>query len=169
MSIGLNAQILPTSSNHEDWIKKAIRLAEKAFSEGEVPVGAIVVKDNKIIGRGYNQRETLNDPTAHAEIIAITAASNTINDWRLNDCSIYVTKEPCPMCAGATIIGRVREVFYAFDDPKMGAMGGAISLHELPRSNHKPIVHQGILKEECLQLTQAFFQLRRQELYGKLE
>ena len=91
MSVGLGAPILPTSPNHEDWIKKAIRLAEKAFFEGEVPIGAIVVKDNKIIGQGYNQRETLNDPTAHAEIIAITAASNTINDWRLNDCSIYVT------------------------------------------------------------------------------
>ena len=94
MSIGLDAPILPTSPNHEHWIKKALRLADKAFSEGEVPVGAIIVKDNKIIGRGYNQRETLNDPTAHAEIIAITSASNSINDWRLNDCSIYVTKAP---------------------------------------------------------------------------
>jgi tRNA(adenine34) deaminase len=96
-------------------------------------------------------------------------AAQKIGDWRLNECKLYVTKEPCPMCAGATIIGRVREVFYAFEDPKMGAMGGATSLHELPRSNHKPIVHQGIMKEQCLQLTQAFFHLRRQDSRGKLE
>ena len=112
MPIGLDAPILPTSPNDEDWIKKALRLAEKAFSLGEVPVGAIVVKDNRIIGQGYNQREGLNDPTAHAEIIAITAAASTIGDWRLNDCTIYVTKEPCPMCAGAIINSRVsRRIF----------------------------------------------------------
>ena len=89
MPIGASGPVLSTTPNNEDWIKKALRLAEKAFSKGEVPVGAVVVKDNKIIGQGYNQKEGLNDSTAHAEIIAITAASNTINDWRLNDCSIY--------------------------------------------------------------------------------
>ena len=161
MPIGLNAQILPTSSNHEYWIKKAIRLAEKAFSEGEVPVGAIVVKDNKIIGRGYNQRETLNDPTAHAEIIAITAASNTINDWRLNDCSIYVTKEPCPMCAGAIINSRVSKLVFGSYDDKKGCCGSLYQLCGDKRLDSITAVKGGIMEEQCSMLLKDFFRLRR--------
>ena len=120
--------MLTTNPSHEDWIKKALLLAEKAFSKGEVPVGAIVVKDNRIIGQGYNQKEGLNDPTAHAEIIAITAASNTISDWRLDDCNIYVTKEPCPMCAGAIINSRLKSLIFGAYDDKKGCCG---SLYQL--------------------------------------
>ena len=161
MPIGLNAQILPTSSNHEHWIKKAIRLAEKAFSEGEVPVGAIVVKDNKIIGRGYNQRETLNDPTAHAEIIAITAASNTINDWRLNDCSIYVTKEPCPMCAGAIINSRLKHLIFGAYDDRKGCCGSLYQLCGDKRLDSITSVKGGVLADECSMILKEFFSSKR--------
>ena len=161
MSIGLDAPILPTSPNHEDWIKKAIRLAEKAFYEGEVPVGAIVVKDNKIIGRGYNQRETLNDPTAHAEIIAITAASNTINDWRLNDCSIYVTKEPCPMCAGAIINSRLKHLIFGAYDDKKGCCGSLYQLCGDKRLDSITSVKGGVLKDECSMILREFFSSKR--------
>ena len=161
MPIGLNAQILPTSSNHEYWIKKAIRLAEKALSEGEVPVGAIVVKDNKIIGQGYNQRETLNDPTAHAEIIAITAASNTINDWRLNDCSIYVTKEPCPMCAGAIINSRLKHLIFGAYDDKKGCCGSLYQLCGDKRLDSITSVKGGVLADECSMILKEFFSSKR--------
>ena len=161
MPIGLNAQILPTSSNHEHWIKKAIRLAEKAFSEGEVPVGAIVVKDNKIIGRGYNQRESLNDPTAHAEIIAITAASNTINDWRLNGCSIYVTKEPCPMCAGAIINSRLKHLIFGAYDDKKGCCGSLYQLCGDKRLDSITSVKGGVLADECSMILKEFFSSKR--------
>ena len=161
MSIGLNAQILPTSFNHEDWIKKAIRLAEKAFFEGEVPVGAIVVKDNKIIGRGYNQREALNDPTAHAEILAITAASNTINDWRLNDCSIYVTKEPCPMCAGAIINSRLKHLIFGAYDDKKGCCGSLYQLCGDKRLDSITSVKGGVLADECSMILKEFFSSKR--------
>ena len=161
MPVGLNAQVLPTSSNHEYWIKKAIRLAEKAFSEGEVPVGAIVVKDNKIIGRGYNQRESLNDPTAHAEIIAITAASNTINDWRLNDCSIYVTKEPCPMCAGAIINSRLKHLIFGAYDDKKGCCGSLYQLCGDKRLDSITSVKGGVLADECSMILKEFFSSKR--------
>ena len=135
-----------------------------AWEKDEVPVGAVIVDPaGVVIASAHNQTRKCKDPTAHAEMLAITMAAQKIGDWRLNECKLFVTKEPCPMCAGATIVGRIREIFYAFEDPKMGAMGGAASLHELPRSNHKPIVHRGIMREECLRLTQAFFRLRRRE------
>ena len=113
----------PSRVDHKIWMKESLRLAEKAFSEGEVPVGAIIVKDGKIIGRGYNQRERLNDPTAHAEILAITAASGTLEDWRLSDCILYVTKEPCPMCAGAIINSRVSQLIFGAYDEEKGCCG----------------------------------------------
>ena len=162
MSIGLDAPILPTSPNHEDWIKKALRLAGKAFSEGEVPVGAVIVKDNKIIGRGYNQRETLNDPTAHAEIIAITAASNTINDWRLNDCSIYVTKEPCPMCAGAIINSRLKHLIFGAYDDKKGCCGSLYQLCGDKRLDSITSVKGGVLEHECSMILREFFSSKRE-------
>ena len=162
MSIGLDAPILPTSPNHEDWIKKALRLADKAFSEGEVPVGAVIVKDNKIIGRGYNQRETLNDPTAHAEIIAITAASNTINDWRLNDCSIYVTKEPCPMCAGAIINSRLKHLIFGAYDDKKGCCGSLYQLCGDQRLDSITSVKGGVLEDECSMILREFFSSKRE-------
>ncbi len=106
--------------DHSIWMKQALIQAQKAFEAEEIPIGAIVVHNGKIIGRGYNQREQLNDPTAHAEIIAITAAANTIGDWRLNNCSLYVTKEPCPMCAGAIINSRLEMVIFGTYDEETG-------------------------------------------------
>ena len=161
MSRGLDSPTLPTSAKHEYWINKALRLAEKAFAEGEVPVGAIVVKDNKIIGRGYNQREALNDPTAHAEILAITAASNTINDWRLNDCSIYVTKEPCPMCAGAIINSRLKHLIFGAYDDKKGCCGSLYQLCGDKRLDSITSVKGGVLENECSMILKEFFSSKR--------
>ena len=161
MPIGASGPILSTIPTHEDWIKKALRLAEKAFSKGEVPVGAVVVKDNKIIGQGYNQKEGLNDSTAHAEIIAITAASNTINDWRLNDCSIYVTKEPCPMCAGAIINSRLKSLFFGAYDDKKGCCGSLYQLCGDKRLESVTSVKGGILEDQCSILIKDFFNSKR--------
>ena len=145
----------------QDWIKKALRLAEKAFSLGEVPVGAIVVKDNRIIGQGYNQREGLNDPTAHAEIIAITAAASTIGDWRLNDCTIYVTKEPCPMCAGAIINSRVSKLIFGSYDDKKGCCGSLYQLCGDKRLESITAVKGGVMHEQCSAILKEFFRLKR--------
>ncbi len=114
--------------DHAYWMKQALVQAGKAFAAEEIPVGAIVVKDGKVIGRGYNQREQLNDPTAHAEVIAITAAANTIDDWRLTESTLYVTKEPCPMCAGAIVNARIRMVVFGCYDEEAGCCG---SLYQL--------------------------------------
>ena len=114
---------LLSKSTHERFIKQAIRLAEIGARLEEIPVGAVVVKENNVIGRGYNQRESLKDPTAHAEMIAITAAANTIGDWRLTDCTLYVTKEPCPMCAGAIINSRLKMVIFGTYDEEKGCGG----------------------------------------------
>ena len=151
----------PSKNSHRSWMKHALRLAENAFSEGEVPVGAIVVKEGRIVGRGYNQREGLNDPTAHAEIIAITAASGTLNDWRLEGCSLYVTKEPCSMCAGAIIQARVRRVVFGARDPRGGAVGSLANLLDNPLLNHKCHVTAGVLEAPSRTLLQSYFSERR--------
>ena len=135
----------------------AIQEAEKALEEKEVPVGAVVVKNNKIIGRGYNQIERLKDATAHAEMIALTAASNHINNWRLNECSIYVTLEPCIMCTGALLASRINELFFSAFDPKFGACGSVYNLAEDGKTNHKIKVYSGIYAEESKKLLQDFF------------
>jgi tRNA(adenine34) deaminase len=135
----------------------ALQEAEKALDENEVPVGAVVVKDNKIIGRGYNQVERLKDATAHAEMIALTAASNHIGNWRLTECSIYVTLEPCMMCIGAMIASRINELYFATFDPKFGACGSVYNLAENGRTNHKIKVYSGIYAEESKKLLQDFF------------
>ena len=132
-----------------------------ACNADEVPVGAVIVHNEEIIASAHNQTRTQKDPSAHAEMIAISQAARHIGDWRLNECTLYVTKEPCPMCAGATIISRIKEIHFALLDPKMGGLGGATSLHELPQSNHKPNVFAGTMEEECRTLFQAFFQLKR--------
>jgi len=144
-------------------MNESIRLAQKAFSDGEIPVGAIIVKDDKIIGRGYNQRERLNDPTAHAEILAITAASSTLEDWRLSDCTIYVTKEPCPMCAGAIINSRVSNLIFGAYDEEKGCCG---SLYQLCRDNrfkHQLSVKGGIMEDACTLIVQEFFKKQRKK------
>jgi tRNA(adenine34) deaminase len=135
----------------------ALQEAEKAFEEKEVPVGAVVVKDNKIIGRGYNQVERLKDATAHAEMIALTAASNFLGNWRLTECSIYVTLEPCVMCTGALLASRINELFFATFDSKFGACGSVYNLAEDGKTNHKIKVYSGIYAEESKKLLQNFF------------
>ena len=142
-------------------MKLALLQAQKAYEKDEIPVGAIVVKEGKVIGRGYNQREMLNDPTAHAEIIAITAAANTIEDWRLNECMLYVTKEPCAMCAGAIINSRLKMVVFGCYDKEMGCCG---SLYQLCGDSHlinSTAVKGGIMEQECLSIIHDFFQIQR--------
>ena len=147
--------------DHSIWMKQALIQAQKAFEAEEIPIGAIVVHNGKIIGRGYNQREQLNDPTAHAEIIAITAAANTIGDWRLNNCSLYVTKEPCPMCAGAIINSRLEMVIFGTYDEETGCCGSLYQLCGDPRFKTKVAVKGGILEKESLSLIKDFFKIRR--------
>ena len=147
--------------DHHKWMKSAFREAEKAFEKGEVPIGAVVVKKGQIIGRGYNQCESLIDPTAHAEIIAITSAANTIKDWRLKDCSIYVTKEPCPMCAGALINSRIAMVGFGMYDEKEGCCGSLYQLCRDPRFKHQLTVKGGIMEGPCTLKIQEFFKKQR--------
>ena len=133
----------------------------RAWKANEVPIGAIIEYEGAIIARAYNQVESLNDPTAHAEVLAITQATGIIGDWRLNGATLYVTKEPCPMCSGATIMARLSKVFFAVHDPKMGCLGGATAVQELPGLNHRVEVVGGILEEECKAVLQAYFQRKR--------
>ena len=147
--------------DHEKWMRVALQEAEKAFYAKEVPVGAVVVKDNLIIGRGYNQCESLHDPTAHAEIIAITSATNTLKDWRLTDCSLYVTKEPCPMCAGALINARVKFLGFGIYDEKEGCCGSLYQICRDPRFKHQLTVKGGIVEDHCNSLIQEFFKQKR--------
>jgi len=135
----------------------ALQEAEKAFEEKEVPVGAVIVKKNRIIGRGYNQVEKLKDATAHAEMIALTAGANHLGNWRLNECSIYVTLEPCIMCTGAMLSSRINELFFSTFDPKFGACGSVYNLAEDGKTNHKIKVYSGIYAEESKKLLQDFF------------
>lgn len=135
----------------------ALQEAEKALVEDEVPVGAVVINKNKIIGRGYNQIERLKDATAHAEMIAITAASNHLDNWRLEGCSLYVTLEPCVMCTGAILASRINELYFATYDTKYGACGSLYNLAEDGKTNHKLKVYSGIYAEESQRLLSQFF------------
>ena len=146
---------------YEIWMSEAIRLAQIAYENNEIPVGAIVVKDNRTIGRGYNQREKLNDPTAHAEVLAITAAANSLGDWRLTDCTIIVTKEPCAMCAGAIINSRINTVIFGCYDTERGYCGSIADLCGDPRLKNDITVRGGISEEICLTLIQNFFKTKR--------
>jgi tRNA(adenine34) deaminase len=139
----------------------ALQEAEHAFEDDEVPVGAVVVHKNKIIGRGYNQVEKLKDATAHAEMIAITAASNHIKSWRLNECAIYVTLEPCIMCTGALLSSRINELYFATSDIKFGACGSIHNLAEKSKTNHTIKVFSGILSKESEDLLKSFFIKKR--------
>jgi tRNA(adenine34) deaminase len=140
---------------------QALQQAHKAFENNEIPIGAIIVKDHQVVGRGYNQREMLKDPTAHAEILAITAAANTLEDWRLSDCVLYVTKEPCPMCAGAIVMSRLKMVVFGCYDEDKGCCGSLYQLCGDPRLGQKIAVKGGILENESLKLIQDFFQTKR--------
>ncbi len=144
------------------FMRQALRLAEKAGGAGEVPIGAVVVQEGRIIGRAWNQVEMLKDATAHAEMLAITQAEAAVGDWRLNECDLYVTKEPCAMCAGALVQVRVRRVIFGCADPRRGAAGGMINLLQMPALNHRCEITAGVLADECGALLQEFFRARRQ-------
>lgn len=148
---------------HRKWMKTAIREAERAFEEGEVPVGAIVVQDGQIIGRGCNQVERLGDPTAHAEIIAITAACSTLGSKWLERATLYVTLEPCPMCAGAINLARLERLVYGAMDSKAGAASTLYNIPQDPRLNHYVDIVSGVEEELCADLLKAFFGRKRQE------
>jgi tRNA(adenine34) deaminase len=142
----------------------AYNQAIDAWRRGEVPIGAVIVRDGEIIALAHNTVEAAHDPTAHAEVLAITQAANALGDWRLDGCTLYVTKEPCPMCSGATLMSRLKRVCYAVRDPKMGCLGGATDLNALPRVNHHLELSAGeVMEPECRELLQAFFKLKRGE------
>jgi tRNA(adenine34) deaminase len=143
-------------------MKEAIREARRAQEIGEVPIGAVVVKGDRIVGRGHNLRETDQDPTLHAEMVAIRQAANQLGSWRLNDCSLYVTLEPCPMCAGAILLSRIKRVVYGAMDPKGGCAGSLMNLLQDERFNHQSEVVDGWMRDECSALLSDFFrELRR--------
>src|SRR6476469_4429189 len=143
-------------SREKEFMGEALRLAGKALCAEEVPIGAVVVHAGKIIARAYNQVELLKDATAHAEMLAMTQAEAAIGDWRLNECDLYVTKEPCPMCAGALVHVRMRRVIFGCADPRSGAAGGTINLLQLPGLNHHCEIASGVLGDECVRLLQSF-------------
>jgi tRNA(adenine34) deaminase len=139
----------------------ALEQARRAFEIDEVPIGAVIVHQEEIIGEGYNQRETLSDPTAHAEMIAITQAAQALGDWRLAGCTLYVTLEPCPMCAGAIVQARMPRVIFGTTDPKAGACTTLYQITDDSRLNHRCVVLGGVLQEECKKLLQGFFSQQR--------
>lgn len=145
------------------YMKMAYNLAIDAWNADEVPIGAVIVCGGEIVARAHNRVDTTRDPTAHAEILAMTQAATAIGDWRLNEATLYVTKEPCPMCSGACVMSRIGRVVYAVSDPKMGCLGGAASLHELPRANHHFEAVTGVFEEPCRELIQAYFRLKREK------
>src|ERR1051325_4208821 len=147
--------------NDDYFMREALRQALKGSKADEVPVGAIVVRAGKIIGRAYNQVELLKDATAHAEMLALTQAEAAVGDWRLVDCDLYVTKEPCVMCAGALVHTRVRRVIFGCADPRTGGVGGIINLLQHPALNHRCQVTAGVLERECAGLLQDFFRTPR--------
>ncbi len=149
---------------HEFYMRHALELAERAYSLGETPVGAVIVRDNtgEIVGEGFNLRESEKSPLAHAEIIAIDRASKTLGGWRLIGCTLYVTLEPCPMCAGAIINSRIPRVVYGASDPKAGSLGSVIDFNELPY-NHKPEIIPGVLEGECAGILSGFFKTLREK------
>ena len=148
----------------EQGMRAALREALASEAAGEVPVGCVVVHDGTVIGRGHNQVESLQDATAHAEIVAIGAASGTLESWRLHECTMYVTLEPCAMCAGAIVLARVGRLVYGADDPKAGACGSVLDVIHEPRLNHRVDVTAGVLAEECGAILKQFFQKKRREL-----
>ena len=146
----------------EKFIKMAIKEAMKAQDIDEVPIGCVIVKDNKVIARGFNKRETTQDPTSHAELKTLQKASKKLNSWRLDDCDIYVTLEPCIMCAGAIIQSRIRHVYFGAYDPKGGALGSSIDVLAANNINHHPEVTGGLLEEECSNILKEYFRHKRE-------
>ena len=145
----------------EKYMKQALKQAEKARLMDEVPIGCVIVKDNKVIARAHNKREITNDPLGHAETIAIKKASKVLNDWQLVDCTLYVTVEPCLMCAGAIIQSRIKRVVYGAPDVKGGAFGSSINVLDAKNINHRPEVVGGVLEEECVTIIKNYFKSKR--------
>jgi len=145
----------------ERWMQEALRVARAALGADEVPVGCVIVHEDRIIGRAHNQREMLRDPTAHAEMIALTQAAATLQTWRLDGCTLYVTLEPCAMCAGAMVLGRIDRLVYGAADPKAGAVESVFRLLDEPRLNHKVAVTGGVLSAECGAVLSDFFRTKR--------
>ena len=143
-------------------MREALRQAQKAYTATEVPVGAVVVREGKIIARAHNQVELLKDATAHAEMLALTQAEEAVGDRRLNQCDLYVTKEPCAMCAGALVHTRIRRVIFGCTDPSAGAAGSVVNLLQLRSLNHRCEITSGVLQNECAAILQDFFRKRRE-------
>ncbi|HUA68504.1 MAG TPA: tRNA adenosine(34) deaminase TadA [Candidatus Saccharimonadales bacterium] len=145
----------------QHFMSEALRQAAKAYEAGEVPIGAVIVREGRIIARAFNQVELLKDATAHAEMLALTQAEEVMGDWRLTDCTLYVTKEPCPMCAGAVVHTRLARVVFGASDPKAGAAGGALNLLHFPTLNHCCEITSNVREAECRALLQSFFTEQR--------
>ena len=143
------------------FMREALRMAARALEAAEVPIGAVVVREGKIIARASNQVELLKDATAHAEMLALTQAEAAVGDWRLNDCDLYVTKEPCPMCAGALVHVRMRRVIFGCADLRGGAAGSLLNLLQNPSLNHQCDIISGVLRDDCSNLLQSFFRAKR--------
>ena len=153
--------IIDLQSDHY-FMGEALRQAARAFEAEEVPVGAVIVRAGRVIARAYNQVELLKDATAHAEMLALTQAEEAVGDWRLTDCTLYVTKEPCPMCAGAIVHVRLARVVFGASDPKAGAAGSALNLLQFPTLNHRCAITSGVREPECRALLQNFFANQRE-------
>jgi len=153
----------PVIDLHSDahFMGEALREAKRAYARGEVPVGAVVVRAGRVIARAFNQVELLKDATAHAEMLVVTQAQAAVGDWRLVDCTLYVTKEPCPMCAGALVHVRLQRVVFGLNDPKAGAAGGVLNLLQFPTFNHRCEITAGVRADECRALLQSFFAEQR--------
>lgn len=152
--------IIDISSDHF-FMGEALRQAARAFSRDEVPIGAVITRDGQVIARAFNQVETLKDATAHAEMIAITQAQQVVDDWRLDDCTLYVTKEPCPMCAGALVLSRIKKVVFGATDPKSGGAGGLFNILQNPSLNHNCEISSSVREADCVALLKSFFAQKR--------
>src|SRR4051812_48695787 len=157
-------RMLAMSSSHEIWMEEALRLAAKAQAAGEVPIGAIVVRDGNVLGRGWNQVIGSNDPTAHAEIVALREAASSLGNYRLTGCDLYVTLEPCAMCAGAILHARLRKLVIGAVDPKAGAAGSVLDVFNSKVANHRVDVKGGVLAGRCMEMLQGFFREKRTAL-----
>ena len=162
----MNEEPIIDLQSDEYFMRDAIRQAVKAYEDDEVPVGAVIVRNGRVIARAWNQVEMLNDATAHAEMLALTAAEAAVGDWRLTDCTLYATKEPCPMCAGAIVHCRLARVVFGAPDPKGGAAGGAMNLLQFPSLNHKCDITTSIMEPDCRSLLQTFFEKKRKPSTG---
>lgn len=157
-----------SSEEKESFMREALKEAEKAKAIEEVPIGAVIVKEGKIIGRGYNQRESTNRAITHAEILAIDDANKHLDNWRLEECALFVTLEPCSMCSGAIILSRIPYVYYGASDYKGGTAGTLMNLLNEPRFNHQPELEPGVLQEECSELLTRFFKDLRVKKKGSI-